>query len=1293
MSLTIFVSHEGRASHSVTFSQKMQQVTSINRTDDRETFSKVSNNEHEKLLTSKSASSNDGTRNQRQSSQLEWQESSWTRWLHVLCACWITPLLSKGYAQSLTANDLDALPHHDKSSVLLNRLQSYDWASASTLRIVMQEFWKECALVGVLQVPFLITRVAQPLLIRQILLDIMNKQQSNRRAYLCAFFVFVCAIVNSSFLRQTTFQSCRIAARIRNALTGIIYARSLSMKTTLSQQLSNGPIINLIINDTKKFEDTFTYMHYLWEGPLEAVIIFGLLCWIMKPIPTLLGYIILISYVVLQLLFGRKLGQYRGTTVSCSDKRVHAFGEFVHGYQVIKMYNWETLIMDQIRQLRQNESASIQRASRIRTVMSTQALTVTTLIGFCVIGSAWLLGYPLNTIDALTTLSLVALMRLTLGYYFVMAIEGLSEVRSASKRIDSFVYLTTTPQQQDLRSSMPLIGPQGSGTIVMTNACFSWGDDKPCLSSLNLTIESSTLVGIVGCVGSGKSSLLAAILGEMNLTDGQCYINGSLLSYAAQSPWIFADTIRNNILLNQTFDSQRYRDVIHACCLDVDLSLLGPSGDLTVIGERGVNLSGGQKARISLARALYANADIYLIDDPLAAVDRTVAKQIYDRCMGANGLLKTKTRLLITHQTQLLSEAHRIIFLSHGHIDEQGHLDEHTSPNDTTEKDETSPLADVLHDKTSILDIQPIIVEERSMDGRGGWLLWSQLLTAPPTGKFGLCLLLVLLLLGQLSYDGTNYWLSRWFNVSNKDQQYSPKFAYIYFGMTITTLLVNFLRIGYFFQIALQGADHLHNNMLAALLHTSIQFFETNPSGRILNRAGKDQQIIDEVLPRILLESLISLLMSLGSIVIICFVNAYVLLLFIALIPVIYFLCQFYLRSCHQLKQLENTTRSPIYDLFSSSLDGLTTIRAFNAKDSFIPLLADRIDTNTRAYISMHGAMQWLAIRLDFAMNLIMFTIIALVVTFHEQLELSAAALTLTYAINVSTWIQWTIRQLLEVAMMMTSAERVHQYAQLPPEDDQGGYQRLVKTPPIWPTRGTLEFRNYSLRHRAGLGLTLTNVNVRIESGQKIGIIGRTGAGKSSLFKGVFRLIPRSNVEGQILLDDVDISRVTLKHLRSKLSVIPQQPILFSGTLRCNLDPLNHYSDDQCWMALEDVQLKQYVSEGSAGLLMPIIESGSNLSVGQCQLICIARAMLKKSKILLIDEATANVDKKTEEIIQEIMSSKLQDRTILSIAHRWNTVAQCDRILVVDNGNIVNFDTPMNVIENYPDSSLCQTQK
>ncbi|CAF4700322.1 unnamed protein product [Rotaria sp. Silwood1] len=1238
--------------------------------------------ERRTLLNDKKTSYINNDHHQHHSSRLEWAESSWTRFLYVLCWWWMKPLLYVAYKRSLTVDDLDDIPHVDKAMLLLDRLSAYDWSLTTTWNIVWKEFGKEYIFASLFLIPYLITCIAQPLLFRQILLNIMNEKGSHTVSYMYAISLFISIILQALMHRQNIFRAARVGIRILNALTMMIYIRVLSLKSTSLKDMNIGQIMNLVANDVSKFEELCSYLGYLVEGVLETIIIFGLLCWIMQPIPTLCGFALLPIFILIQLYFGRKFAQYYEATVVCSDKRIQAFSEFIHGCHIVKMYNWEKPLGDRIVQMREHELASIRRASYFHALNVTLFFTSTSLFALVTFGSAWLLGYPLDIANTFPALSFFSLMRVNFMYYLPLALEKISVAKSASRRIDLFMRLA---MKQDNHSSLSasLINEQQKGKIMISNASFSWHNDMPCLSLSDLTIEQGTFVGIVGPVGSGKSSLFAAILGEMNLTDGQINTNNSSFSFAAQLPWIFEDTFRNNILLNRPFDQQRYRNVLHACCLDDDISVFGSRGDLIMIGENGINLSGGQKARVSLARALYTDVDIYLLDDPLSAVDHKIAKQIYEKCIGPYGLLKNKTRLIATHQTQFLSESHQIIYLSYGHIDKQSCLNEYSIRENDTNRNEDSRLSSLFDDHKSMDDNQSIIVDEKPLNDGTNWSIWYHFFTAPPFGRIGLCLLIVVFLLGEALNDVANYWLSICLKQSGPDQSMSTKSVYIYFGLLIALVITELVRTSYYFTVVLNGSNNFHNKMLKGLLYTSAQFFESNPSGRILNRASKDQYVIDELLPTMLLESIETFLLVTGALFMISFINPYVFLVFILLVPVTWLIIYFFLRCSRQLKRLESVTRSPVYALFSSSLNGLPTIRALKAENSFIQLIADRINVHTSVFLVLQAVLQWFLVIMSVVCAFIILAASIQLVNVHDYEKSPAAALSLTYAMYVAILFNGTVIRLSEANMMMISGERIDEYSNLPREEDEGSYKGLVQTSPKWPAHGNIQFSNYSLRHRLNLQYAIRNIDLNIEAGQKIGIIGRTGAGKSSLFKGILRFVNRSCVDGKIFIDGVDISRITLNHLRSHLSVIPQQPILFNGTLRYNLDPFNSYSDEQCWMALEDVQLKQFVSNHSAGLLMSISESGKTLSVGQCQLICIARAILKKSKIVLIDEATANVDQKTDDLIQTVLKDKFQDRTVLTIAHRLNTVAKYDRILVLDTGMIVNFDTPTNILQSY----------
>ena len=1235
--------------------------------------------EYQKLIESEP----DINRQCSNSSRLEWAESSWTRWLHVLCWWWMSPVLKVGSERSLIDDNLDPLPHVDKSSILLMRIQSQDWTTISTWKIVANIFWKDYIHVALLCIPYLIVRIAQPLLLRQVIINLINGEESFLMTCMFAVALSFSVLIQAILDHHINFCSLRIGLRVRCALVSYIYARLLSMRSTSWQQTNSGLIISLIAVDVYKFEELCSRLYILWETSAEVPIIFIFLCWIMRPIPALVGYTTLILFVLILLLIGHIHAEYRQEKVFCNDQRIGVYNEVIHGIDMIKMYNWEKPMEDRIKQLRQEQSQNFQHIQQIRAINISQSYILVPLLSLATFGTTWLLQYPLNTADCFASIAFFSLLRGQLTFLMPIITERLRDAKIASERIDSFVQLTAMKDHQPSPSisSIPL---PSRGKIILSDASFSWHEDIPCLSSLNLVIETGKLAGVVGPTGSGKSSLLAAILGEMNLLHGQLNTYGSSFSYAPQLPWIFPDTFRNNILLHYPFDEQRYRRVLYACCLDVDLALLEPSGDLTMIGERGVNLSGGQKARLSLARALYLDADIYLIDDPLAAVDHTVAKEIYERCFGPDSLLMDKTRILVTHQIQFLHKVDQVIFLSQGHIDEQGHLDNPLISNEQNEeKKKGSELAKMLEGTISIPDIKPIFVEEKSVQGNIDWNIWSYLLTKSPLGLYGFVLLIILLLSAEVFYHSANYWLSLWLNQSYEDQQRLTVFPSIYLALVIAIILADLLRTNYFFFLLLHGANFLHNAMLKALLHTSLQFFESNPSGRILNRISRDQRVVDEALSTLFLFSIEAFLMTIGSMILMCCIRPYILVLFIALGPVLIWLWNYYLKSRRQLKRLESMSRSPIYDLLASTSNGLPVIRVFKMEDQLMKLFNDRIDRNTRAYMNLQGSTRWFGARLSLLSFINTFLITIFLVTYRDRMPPTLIALCLIYLISIPKSLQLAVQNWSEVNLLMTSAERIYDYAQLQPEED----QQLMLISPKWPAYGTMEWRDYSLSHRFGLDSVLKNINLRIEAGEKIGIIGRTGAGKSSLFKGIFRFLPRSNITGQLLIDDVDISRITLYQLRSHLSIIPQQATLFSGTLRYNLDPCNRYSDEECWLALEDVQLKEFVLSHSASLQMTIGESGNNLSVGQCQLICVARALLKKSQILLIDEATANIDRKTDQIIQEVLTKKFHNRTILTIAHRLKTVAACDRIIVFDQGVIINIDTPMNILQHYQSSN------
>ena len=562
------------------------------------------------------------------------------------------------------------------------------------------------------------------------------------------------------------------------------------------------------------------------------------------------------------------------------------------------------------------------------------------------------------------------------------------------------------------------------------------------------------------------------------------------ISYVSQIPWIFPGTIRENILFSKSFNKEQYERVLKACCLITDFQSFR-AGDSTVIGEKGVNLSGGQKARLSLARALYTEADIYLFDDPLASVDSTVAREIFQQCIGNEGILNDKTRLLVTHQIQFLPEFDHCILLGHGKIQKQGLFDEllttdevkkcyENQPNHTNERKENKKRNDTdIYDDSSLnpsgtIDESSMAREETSIDGTVSGKVWLKLFTSG-YGWTGFLLLIFLLLLGQGSYDATNKWLSLW-SLKSEVEQREHHYPYIYLGLVIGTLILALLCADYFFQIMLRSASVLHNGMFKGVLYSSLRFYESNPVGRIFNRFSKDQQVLDESLPITLFDTIQPLIMVLGSIVIIGMGNPWVLLTLVIIIPAFLWLRRFYVKTSRQIKRLESVSRSPIYALFSSSLSGLMTVRAFKVEHDFVNSFIDKVNANSRAFfIFSFVHLDGLGLRLDLMTCCLTFFTAILSVALRKNVDASSIALGLMYSMSIADIFQWEIRQSTETENYMVSTERIDEYSRIPSEP--GLYKEESEPPANWPVEGKIEFERYKLSYRPELEPVLKDIN------------------------------------------------------------------------------------------------------------------------------------------------------------------------------------------------------------------------
>uniref|UniRef100_A0A8C1JB33 ATP-binding cassette, sub-family C (CFTR/MRP), member 12 n=1 Tax=Cyprinus carpio TaxID=7962 RepID=A0A8C1JB33_CYPCA len=754
---------------------------------------------------------------------------------------------------------------------------------------------------------------------------------------------------------------------------------------------------------------------------------------------------------------------------------------------------------------------------------------------------------------------------------------------------------------------------------------------------------------------------------QMHLLSGSVSANGTL-AYVSQQAWIFHGTVRDNILMGEPFDQTRYTSVIHACSLKPDLAVL-PYGDQTEIGERGINLSGGQKQRVSLARAVYSNRDIFLLDDPLSAVDAHVGKHIFEECIKKK--LKGKSVILVTHQLQYLEFCDEVVLLDNGEIKEAGtHCDLMKAKGRYAHLINNFQLEQMVCMCVTGKKDQ-LVTQEVSLEGSVTWRTYHQYCKA--AGGYILLLFVILLftlLVGSTAFS--SWWLSYWLEQGSGVNPYKHRHTHScdsarpYHLNIKSYCLLSLIAKGYTFtKVTLRASSKLHDTMFKRILGSPMSFFDTTPTGRLVNRFSKDQDEVDAVLPFNMENFLQFCLIVTFTILTICIVFPY-LLIAVAVLTLI-FATILYIR---QMKRMENVSRSPWISLTTSTIQGLSTIHAYDKRKQYI-----EHDTNSNHFMLFNCGTRWLSFWLDFlAATVTLIVALFVVLSSNEAINASLKGLALSYTIQLTGMLQFVVRLSTEVEAKFTSVERLLEYITGP---------RSVKGTHIttgWPQEGAITFKNYSMRYRDNTPVVLNNLHINIKPGEKVGIVGRTGSGKSSLGVALFRLAEPA--EGTIFIDDVDICKLGLRDLRSQLSVIPQDPVLFIGTVRYNLDPFNNYKDEELWLALEKTYMKDTVKTYLPEKLhSPVVENGENFSVGERQLMCMARALLRNSRIILLDEATASIDSETDSMIQHTIRDGFQHCTMLTIAHRINTVLESDRILVMDQGKVVEFDPPQDLVQ------------
>uniref|UniRef100_A0A671TU71 ATP-binding cassette, sub-family C (CFTR/MRP), member 10 n=1 Tax=Sparus aurata TaxID=8175 RepID=A0A671TU71_SPAAU len=1123
------------------------------------------------------------------------------------------------------------------------------------LRVLHKAFGLRFYILGVLKVLVNLSSFAGPLLLSALVNFMEDAGAPVSTGVYCALGLFATSLLTSVLQNIFNYEVSKVALAARAALVSSIYSKALQVSGSSLASCTLGELVNLMTADSDRVVNFFRSFHELWSMPFQFCITLYLL-YLQVGVAFLGGLgVALLLLPFNRFLAIRILSNSKGM-LRCKDDRVKLMTEILFGIRVIKFYNWEPHFTQKVNDSRKQELSHLKAIKYLDAMCVYTWAALPVVISILTFVTYVLLGHQLTAAKVFTTLALVGMLVVPLNA-FPWVLNGILEAKVSLDRIQRFFKLTN----QDLQAYYAL------GRLLLS-----------CLnvlkSSVFLVLVQGSLVVVVGKVGCGKSSLLAAVTGELSRLSGVVYVADRAAGFglAAQEPWIQHASVRDNILFGKAHDPAFYQAVIEACALSDDLNVL-PNGDKTEVGENGVTLSGGQKARLALARAVYMDKDIYLLDDPLAAVDTDVAEHLMKKCIME--LLKGKTRILCTHRLEFVYKADLVVLMDNGTIvrtDGVEHEDVPGSPPDLCVDDDPDQLG-----------------AEQKQAGGLSWRVYRTYWAAVG-GVLAASILMSLQVAKPKEWDAIQVnKLNLHFrsfpsssvqtfpsNTSSDVQFYLNVYTCIAVANTVFTALRAFL----FAHGVVCASTFIHRRLLDRVLKATMTFFDTTPMGRVLNRFSSDVYSVDDKLPFVLNILLATVFNLLGMLVIISYSLPWVL---VPLLPLalFYFRTQrFYRHTSRELKRLYSLTLSPVYSHFSETLTGLGTIRASGSSARFVEENARRLEQNQRCLFLSNAAAQWLDIRLQLIGVSVVtgLGVIAVVQHQFDSVDPGLVGLSLSYSLSITMLLSGLISNFTETEMQLVSVERTEEYSTNLPIEPQ---QLNAQLPSAWPDQGRLEFRGVVLAYRDGLPNALDGVSLVVRPGEKVGIVGRTGSGKSTLFLALFRMVELD--QGEILLDGLDVSTVGLAQLRSRLAIIPQDPFLFSGTIRENLDPCGRNPDQQLLDVLDQCHLSSAVNR-MGGLDAEVGERGKCFSVGQRQLLCLARALLTQAKLLCIDEATASVDQKTDKLLQQTIREKFHDKTVLTIAHRINTIMDCDRVLVMHAGKVAEFDTP---------AALCQTDQ
>ncbi|KAM5570157.1 hypothetical protein ABKV19_017257 [Rosa sericea] len=1230
----------------------------------------------------------------------------------ILTFSWMSPLIAVGNKKTL---DLEDVPELDKGDsvvgsfpVFRNKLESECGALSrvTTLHLVKAlifSAWREILLTAFFVLLYTMASYVGPYLIDTFVQYLYGRREFEYEGYALVSTFLVAKLVECLSKRHRFFRVQQIGVRIRAVLVAMIYNKCLTLSCQSKQCHTSGEIINFMTVDAERVGDFTWYMHDPWMVVLQVVLAV-LILYKNLGLAVIATLVATIVVMLANVPLGKLQEKFQDKLMASKDRRMKATSEILRNMRILKLQAWEMKFLSKIIDLRKTETGWLRKfvyTSAMTTFVFWGAPTFVSVVTFL---ACMLLGIPLESGKILSALATFRILQEPI-YNLPDTISMIAQTKVSLDRIASFLSL------DELKPDVIENLPRGSSdtAIEILDANFSWelSSPNPTLKDINLKVIHGMKVAVCGTVGSGKSSLLSCILGEVPKISGTLKLCGTK-AYVSQSPWIQSGKIEQNILFGKEMDRERYEGVLEACSLKKDLEILS-FGDQTVIGERGINLSGGQKQRIQIARALYQDADIYLFDDPFSAVDAHTGSHLFKECL--MGLLSSKTVIYVTHQVEFLPAADIVLVMKDGKITQAGKFNDilnsgtdfmdlvgahnealsaldsvgvgpvektSISKEDNNSASTTGAVQKV--DNRDVQDRQLVQEEEREKGKVGFSVYWKYITTA--YGGALVPFILLAQILFQLLQIGSNYWMA-WATPVSADMKPT---------VTISTLIIVYvaLAVGSSFCVLFRAlllptagyktATILFNKMHLCIFRAPMSFFDATPSGRILNRASTDQNAVDMNISNQIGAFAFSMIQLLGIIAVMSQVAWQVFIIFIPVITACVWYQQYYLPSARELSRLIGVCKAPVIQHFAETISGSTTIRSFDQESRFRDTNMKLMDGYGQPKFYIAGAMEWLCFRLDVLSSITFaFCLIFLISVPEGVIDPGIAGLAVTYGLNLNMLQAWVIRNLCNMENKIISVERILQYTTSIPSE-----------PPLvidsnrpdhsWPSQGKVDMHDLQVRYAPHMPLVLRGLTCSFPGGMKTGIVGRTGSGKTTLIQTLFRIVDPA--AGRILIDGINISSIGLHDLRSKLSIIPQDPTMFEGTVRSNLDPLEEYTDEQIWEALDKCQLGDEIRKKQGKLDSAVSENGENWSMGQRQLVCLGRVLLKKSKVLVLDEATASVDTATDNLIQQTLRHHFSDCTVITIAHRITSVLHSDMVLLLSHGLIEECDSPARLLEN-----------